>query len=94
MAKITLNDTFSNLRDKLASTASSCASSVKIRMELASEESRQSKRYEQLGEKVLKAVVENNFEALKDDPSVVELVGAIQEKKLLIKELEEKLKRG
>lgn len=94
MAKNTFNDTLTLFRKKVATTATSCASSVKLRMELASEESRQAKRYEQLGEKVLNAVVEQNFDALKNDASVVELVGAIQEKKLLIKELEEKLKRG
>ena len=94
MPKSTLNDTFLQLKSSITNTATNCASKVKVRIDLANEEAKQAKRYQQLGERVLSALVEQDFESLKDDAVTVELIGAIQEKKLLIKELEEKLKGG
>lgn len=98
MVKSTLNDTLSGLKNTIAGKASSftgkatiCAGSIKNRIDLANEESRQAKRFQILGERVLQAVLDNNFQALKDDPTIVELIGAIQEKKLVIQELESKL---
>jgi hypothetical protein len=57
---------------------------------LITEESRQEKRFKILGEKVLQAVLDDKLDTLKDDPSIVELVGAIQEKKKIIQELRQK----
>lgn len=91
MVKSTLNDTLNGLKNTITGKATTCASSIKNRIDLANEESKQAKRFQVLGERVLQAVLDNNFQALKDDPTIVELVGAIQEKKLVIQELERKL---
>ena len=79
-----------NSLKRIKSGATHCASSVLFRLDLITEESRQEKRFKILGEKVLQAVLDDKLDTLKDDPSIVELVGAIQEKKKIIQELRQK----
>ena len=76
--------------NRIKNTATHCASSVLLRLDIATEESRQEKRFKLLGEKVLQALLDDRLDTLKEDPSIVELIGAIQEKKKLILELRQK----
>ncbi len=78
--------------NKLKNKAMSCASSALLRVELATEEAKLKKRFQALGQKLHMAVRDDLLAAIKDDPSVVELLGAIEEQKRHIKELEEKIK--
>ncbi|MCF0221753.1 MAG: hypothetical protein HUK19_05625 [Fibrobacter sp.] len=69
----------------------SAASSAVLRVELATEESKLKKNFQSLGQKLHMAVKEDLLAAIKDDPSVVELLGAIEERKRRIKSLENKI---
>lgn len=73
--------------NKLKNGALNCASAVLVRVDLLSEESRLRTRFEALGERVLKSLQEDTMDTLKDDPAVVELVGAIHENKARIRDL-------
>lgn len=59
--------------------ALNCASTVLNRMNVAAEESRLKAKYEALGRRLLPALENNALDTLKNDPDVVELVGAISE---------------
>ncbi len=69
----------------------SAASSAVLRVELATEESKLKKNFQALGQKLHMAVKEDLLAAIKDDPSVVELLGAIEERKRRIKALENRI---
>ena len=77
--------------NKLKNKAMSAASSAVLRVELATEESKLKKNFQSLGQKLHMAVKEDLLAAIKDDPSVVELLGAIEERKRRIKSLENKI---
>lgn len=76
--------------NRIKKGATHCASSVLLRLDILTEESKQEKRFKILGEKVLQALLDDKLDTLKNDPSIVELIGAIQEKKKLILELRQK----
>jgi len=77
--------------NKLKNKAMSAASSAVLRVELATEESKLKKNFQTLGQKLHMAVKEDLLAAIKDDPSVVELLGAIEERKRRIKSLENRI---
>lgn len=67
------------------------ASVALLRVELATEESKLKKRFQLLGQKLHGAVRDDLLAAIKDDPSVVELLGAIEEQKRRIKSLRNRI---
>lgn len=77
--------------NKLKNKAMSAASSAVLRVELATEESKLKKNFQTLGQKLHMAVKEDLLASIKDDPSVVELLGAIEERKRRIKSLENRI---
>lgn len=81
MCKIPLN--------RLKKSAMVLASNALWRMELAAEESRLKNRFQTLGRKLHGAIRDDLISAIKDDPSVVELLGAIEEQKRKIKSLQD-----
>lgn len=83
MSKIPLN--------KLKNSAFNFASTALLRVELAAEESRLKNRFQALGQKLHGAVRDDLLSAIKDDPSVVELLGAIEEQKRHIKSLQARI---
>lgn len=83
MSKIPLN--------KLKNSAMSFASTALLRVELAAEESRLKNRFQALGQKLHGAVRDDLLSAIKDDPSVVEILGAIEEHKRKINSLRERI---
>jgi len=83
MSKIPLN--------KLKNSAMNLASTALLRVELAAEESRLKNRFQALGQKLHGAVRDDLLSAIKDDPSVVELLGAIEEQKRRIKALQARI---
>lgn len=80
--------------NKLKSMATGLASSALTKVELAAEESRLKTKYQALGQKLYSAVQGDLLNTMKDDPSVVELVGAIEEGKRKIQDLEASLAKG
>ncbi|MCL4102840.1 hypothetical protein SAMN05720766_11624 [Fibrobacter sp. UWH9] len=83
MSKIPLN--------KLKNSAMNFASTALLRVELAAEESRLKNRFQALGQKLHGAVRDDLLSAIKDDPSVVEILGAIEEHKRKINSLRERI---
>jgi len=83
MAEKTLN-TIKNKALNLASTAL-------LRVELANEESKLKKRFMALGQKLHGAIRDDLLQTIKDDPSVVELLGAIEEEKRVIESLRKRI---
>lgn len=83
MSKIPLN--------KLRNSAMNFASTALLRVELAAEESRLKNRFQALGQKLHGAVRDDLLSAIKDDPSVVEILGAIEEHKRKINSLRERI---
>lgn len=77
--------------NKLKNKALSAASSAVLRVELATEEAKLKKNFQTLGLKVHGAIRDDLLAAIKDDPSVVELLGAIEERKRRIKTLERRI---
>lgn len=77
--------------NKLKSKALGVAGSALTRVELASEESRLKTKFQALGQKLYKAVQDDLLSTIKNDPSVVELIGDIEESKRRIDELESKI---
>ncbi|MCQ2108937.1 MAG: hypothetical protein MJZ05_09275 [Fibrobacter sp.] len=77
--------------NKLKNKALFAASSAVLRVELATEEAKLKKNFQTLGLKVHGAVRDDLLAAIKDDPSVVELLGAIEERKRRIKNLERRI---
>lgn len=86
MSETTLN--------KLKIRALGVASRALVRVELATEESRLKTKYQSLGQKLYSAVQDDLLKTIKDDPSVVELIGGIFECKKKIQELENRLEKG
>lgn len=86
MTKIPLN--------KLKNSAVNFASTALLRVELATEESRLKNRFQTLGQKLHGAVRDDLLSAIKDDPSVVELLGAIEEQKRRIESLKNRIERN
>lgn len=83
MSKIPLN--------KLKNSAMNFASTALLRVELAAEESRLKNRFQALGQKLHGAVRDDLLSAIKNDPSVVEILGAIEEHKRKINSLRERI---
>ncbi|MCQ2063095.1 MAG: hypothetical protein MJY99_07125 [Fibrobacter sp.] len=83
-----MNETTLN---KLKNKAMGFAASALTRVELANEEGRLKAKFQSLGQKLYAAVQGDLLNAMKDDPSVVELVGGIEETKKKIADLEQKL---
>lgn len=77
--------------NKIKSKALGVAGTALTRVELATEESRLKTKFQSLGQKLYKAVQDDLLSTIKNDPSVVELIGDIEESKRRIGELEEKL---
>ena len=85
-----MNETTLN---KLKNKASALASGALSRVELAAEERRLKAKFQALGKKVYRAVQGDLLNAMKDDPSVVEIIGGIEESQKKIAELEKKLSK-
>ncbi|MBR5412891.1 MAG: hypothetical protein IK114_07595 [Fibrobacter sp.] len=83
MAEKTLN--------KIKNKALNYASTALLRVELANEESKLKKRFAALGQKLHGAVRDDLLNTIKDDPSVVELLGAIEEEKRVIESLRKRI---
>ena len=83
MAEKTLN-TIKNKALNLASMAL-------LRVELANEDSKLKKRFMALGQKLHGAIRDDLLQTIKDDPSVVELLGAIEEEKRVIESLRKRI---
>jgi hypothetical protein len=83
-----MNETTLN---KLKNKATELASGALSRVEIAAEENRLKNRFQALGRKVYQAVQGDLLNAMKDDPSVVALVGEIEETQKKIAALEEKI---
>jgi hypothetical protein len=60
-------------------------------VELANEESKLKKRFMALGQKLHGAIRDDLLETIKDDPSVVELLGSIEEEKRIIESLRKRI---
>ena len=86
-----MNETTLN---KLKNKATAFASGALSRVEIATEESRLKAKFQALGKKVYRAVQGDLLNAMKDDPSVVELIGDIEETKRRIEDLEAKIAGG
>jgi hypothetical protein len=80
--------------NKLKNGALNCASAVLLRVDLVAEQSRLKSKFESLGERLLRSLQEGSLDTLKEDPAVVELVGAIEENKARIRELEKRCQKG
>jgi hypothetical protein len=80
--------------NKLKNRAVGVASAALVRVELTTEEGRLKTKFQSLGQKLYGAVQDDLLKAIKDDPSVVELIGGIEETKKKIAELEKKLAKG
>ena len=83
-----------NTLNKLKNTAMDCASNVLSRVELSMVESKLKAKYQLLGQRVYEAIQEGRLDSIKDDPSMVEAVGAIFEIKKQVVELEQKLNKS
>jgi hypothetical protein len=79
--------------NKLKNHAMGFASATLVRVELATEESRLKTKFQALGQKLYGAVQDDLLKAIKDDPSVVEIIGGIEESQKKIAELEKKLSK-
>ena len=67
------------------------ASTALLRVELANEESKLKKRFMALGQKLHGAIRDDLLETIKDDPSVVELLGSIEEEKRILESLRKRI---
>lgn len=77
--------------NKIKSTAMGLAGIALARVELATEEGRLKTRFQALGQKLYKAVQGDLLSTIKDDSSVVELIGEIEETQRRIADLEGKI---
>jgi len=77
--------------NKIKSKALGVAGTALSRVELASEESRLKTKFQTLGQKLYKAVQGDLLSTIKDDSSVVELIGEIEETQRRIADLEGKI---
>jgi hypothetical protein len=83
-----------NTLNKLKNTAKDCASNVLSRVELSMMQSKLKAKFQLLGQRVYEAIQEGRLDAIKDDPSTVEAVGAIFEIKKQVAELEQRLNKA
>lgn len=90
MKKIPINE-LKNSVNGLKDSAVNFASTALLRVELAAEESRLKNRFQALGQKLHGAIRDDLLSAIKDDPSVVELLGAIEEQKRKIQALQNQI---
>lgn len=79
--------------NKLKNKALGVASIAMTRVELASEESRLKTKFQALGQKLYKSVQDDLLATIKNDSSVVVLIGDIEESLRRIEELEAKMKK-
>ncbi len=79
--------------NRLKSGALNCASTVLNKMNIATEESRIKAKYEALGRRLLPALENDALDTLKNDPDVVELVGAISEMRTRLNALKARTKK-
>ena len=77
--------------NKIKSAAAGLAGSALARLELASEEGRLKTRFQALGQKLYRAVQGDLLGTIKNDASVVELIGEIEETQRRIADLESKI---
>ena len=77
--------------NKIKSTAVGLAGATLARLELATEESRLKTRFQALGQKLYKAVQDDLLGTIKNDASVVVLIGDIEETQRRIADLEAKI---
>ena len=80
--------------NKIKSKALGVAGTALSRVELATEEGRLKTKFQSLGQNLYKAVQGDLLSTIKDDPSVVELIGDIEETKRRIEDLEAKIAGG
>ena len=83
MAEKTLN--------RIKNKALNLASTALLRVELTNEESKLKTRFMTLGQKLHGAIRDDLLQTIKDDPSVVELLGAIEEEKRVIDSLRKRI---
>ena len=76
--------------NKLKNGALQCASALLLRVDIVAEESRLNDKYRMLGEKVLDFIKNDSLDTVKEDPSIVELIGAIHENEVRIQELKKR----
>lgn len=80
--------------NKLKNGALNYASALLLRVDLIAEESRLNNKFELLGKKVTSFIKNDTLQAVKDDPGIVELIGAIHENEERIKELKNRCNKG
>ncbi|MBR4915635.1 MAG: hypothetical protein IKZ45_00930 [Fibrobacter sp.] len=80
--------------NKIKNKALGVAGTALTRVELATEESKLKTKFQALGQKLYRAVQGDLLNTIKDDPSVVELLGDIEETKRRIEDLEAKIGGG
>ena len=76
--------------NKLKNGALQCASALLLNVDIVAEESRLNDKYKMLGKKVLDFIKNDSLDTIKDDPSIVELIGAIHENEVRIQELKKR----
>lgn len=76
--------------NKLKNGALQCASALLLRVDIVAEEYRLNDKYRMLGEKVLDFIKNDSLDTVKEDPSIVELIGAIHENEVRIQELKKR----
>lgn len=81
-----------NKLDVFKKQALECSELVLTRVKLTSETSKLNKSYQLLGQKLYGAICDDLLKNIKDDPSVVEIIGEIEERLRSIKLLHETLK--
>ena len=76
--------------NKLKNGALQCASALLLKVDIVAEVSRLNDKYKMLGKKVLDFIKNDSLDTIKDDPSIVELIGAIHENEVRIQELKKR----
>lgn len=77
--------------NRLKNAAKGYAASALTRVELSMEESKLKSKYQTLGQKLYESVRNGDLSKIKEDVSVIEIIGAIYESKSRIEELEKNL---
>lgn len=94
MADTSLNQLKKSALEFAAASAAkieSLTAAGKLRLDLLAEEHRLQEKYTQLGDKTYSAIQDAKFETLREDPYVIELLGAIGENKSRLEALRAKL---
>ncbi|PWJ68351.1 MULTISPECIES: hypothetical protein [unclassified Fibrobacter] len=79
--------------NKLKNKGMDCASAVLTRVDLAMEESKLRRCFTRLGQKLHGSIKTQLFTDVKNDSSMVELLGEIEERTKVIKELKSRLNK-